>query len=122
MLERRPREPRVVDAEDERARSDRGEPAELRVVAVHGQGRVRWKPLDRRAPALGDELELAVAVELVAEEVAEGQRPRLHALARPPAARASSTSNRPSSASREASSVEATPDTRFAPEALCARA
>ena len=31
------------------------------------------------APALGDELELAVAVELVAEEVAEADGPRLHA-------------------------------------------
>ena len=50
-------------------------------------------------------------------------RPRAAArAARPRAARASSTSNRPSSAPREASSVEATPDTRFAPDALCASA
>ena len=34
---------------------------------------------DRLAPPLGDELELAVAVELVAEEVAEAERARPHA-------------------------------------------
>ena len=82
--------------------------------------RRRVERRDRAAPALRDDLELPVAVELVAEEVAEEDRARRSRAAMSGNA-ASSTSKRPSSASRRARSVEATPETRFAPERLCAR-
>ena len=67
------------------------------------------------APALGDQLELAVAVELVAEEVAEADGPGADAARAPPGSAPSSTSSRPSSAPPAARSVEATPETRLAP-------
>ena len=53
-----------------RVRRARASVADLRVVAVDDELRV-GEGRDRGPPALGDELELAVAVELVAEEVAE---------------------------------------------------
>ena len=49
---------------------------ELRVVGVVDQFRVLWQMGHGTAPALGDELELAVTVELVAEEVPEANRSR----------------------------------------------
>ena len=52
---------------------------DLRVVPVHDHRRVRRQLLHGRPPPLGDELELAVAVELVAEEVAEADHLRPHA-------------------------------------------
>ena len=70
----------------------------------------------RPPPALGDELELAVAVELVAEEVAEADRARPHARARPPAAPPRPPRTAPARRRAAASSAEATPETRFAPE------
>jgi hypothetical protein len=77
VLERRPCLRGVVDAENEAStlgpRSD--EVADLRVVAVHDEQRVR-QLRHGRAPASGHELELAVAVELVAEEVPEAERAR----------------------------------------------
>ena len=56
------------------------EVADHGIVRVHDDRRLGRETRDRRAPALGHELELAVAVELVAEEVAEQQRARPHAL------------------------------------------
>ena len=88
MLERRPRVPRVVDAEREQplGLAAACQLAEQRIVGVHDEQRVGQRR-DRRAPALGDQLELAVAVELVAEEVAERDRARAARAARPRAAR-----------------------------------
>ena len=57
----------------------RAEVADLRVVAVDHEHRLRRQLRRRSTPALGDVLELAVAVELVAEEVAEQHRARADA-------------------------------------------
>ena len=119
VLQRGPREPRVVEAEHGAPAVDAGEVADLRVVAVHDERRVRQRR-DRLAPALRDDLELAVAVELVAEEIAEQERARAeaprHLRAAPP--RPPRTARAPRR--RRGSRVEATPETRFAPESLCA--
>jgi biotin carboxyl carrier protein len=101
--ERLPRAARIVDAEHGGA--GRSEVRELRIVAVDDERDVA-KRRDRVAPAPGKKLELAVPVELVAEEVPEADSARMDA--------------RASSASPAASSVEATPETRFAPARLCA--
>ena len=103
-------------------------PAEVgheRVVRVeHERGGARVRGHDLR-PALGDDLELAVAVELVAEQVGEQQRPRAQLAdhgaepelvdleqAEPP------SSSRPPR--REAAaSAAATPPAMFAPARLC---
>ena len=87
---------------------------------VDDEGRALGQLPHRRAPALGDLLELAVAVELVAEEVAEADRARAAAGARRPATRPRRP--RTGRARRRAASsrVEATPETRLAPELLCA--
>ena len=50
-----------------------------RIVAARDDRRLGRQLGEHAAPALGDRLELAVAVELVAEEVAQRQRVRLHA-------------------------------------------
>ena len=80
MLERRPRVARVVEAERQqplgrrpRASSPSSGSSALTTSSVSGKRR------DRGAPALGDQLELAVAVELVAEQVAEHDRARADA-------------------------------------------
>ena len=65
----------IVEAVDDAV----AERPDLRVVAVqdeHGLGR---ELVDGHAPALGDQLELAVAVELVAEEVPEAHGTRADA-------------------------------------------
>ena len=75
------------------------EVGDQRVVGVeHQRARAGQLAHDLR-PAVGDRLELAVAVELVAEQVAEQQRPRPQLRARPRSSQNSSTSNRPSSPS-----------------------
>ena len=66
---------------DRRDRSDAalvrlGHRRELRVVGVVDELRLRGQRRDRLAPALGDELELAVPVELIAEEIPEADRSR----------------------------------------------
>ncbi len=61
----------VVDAESERFRAASRDVREQRVVGVHDRPRGRVEVENGSAPALGDVLELPVAVELVAEEVAE---------------------------------------------------
>ena len=77
VLERRPRERAGRRAPKTTAGlGAAGEVADERVVAVHDEQRRRASACDGRAPALGDELELAVAVELVAEEVAEAKQRR----------------------------------------------
>src|SRR5581483_9157416 len=77
VLEHRTRDLRVVEPEDETATV--GELGNERVVAVDGKRSV-GKARDRRTPARGDELELTVAIELVAEQIAEAERARLQAL------------------------------------------
>ena len=76
VLERGPGVPRIVDAERDRAGAAVREIADLWVVPVDDQNGVGRERRRCRAPALGDVLELAVAVELVTEEVAEQDRPR----------------------------------------------
>ena len=63
--------PRVVDAEDQGLFAHRSEVADLGVVAVHDKRRVVIKPRNRLPPTSRDELELPVAIELVAKEVPE---------------------------------------------------
>ena len=46
------------------------------VVGVDHERRLRWHRRDRGTPALCDDLELPVAIELIAEEVAESDDPR----------------------------------------------
>src|SRR4051794_24896213 len=65
VLQCRPGTPWIVEPEHARPRMGAREVAHLRVVAVDDELRV-GEPGDRRAPAARDELELAVAVELVA--------------------------------------------------------
>ena len=62
---------RIVEPEDRGVRMLSCEVADLRVVAVHDQRGACRKRRDRRPPALCDKLQLPVAVELVAEEIAE---------------------------------------------------
>ena len=77
VLELRRGVPRVVETEDGRTGPLSRQVADLRVVAVHDQGGIGRKLSHGPAPALGQELELAVAVELVAEQVPEQHRPRM---------------------------------------------
>jgi hypothetical protein len=53
-----------------------------RVVGVDDERGVVGEYRDRSAPALGDDLELAVPVELVAEQVSERDHPRTETLHR----------------------------------------
>ena len=111
----------IVDPEGEPCGAPAGQLRDLRVVRVRDHDRVLRELCDRGAPPRRDRLELAVAVELVAEEVAEAERPRPHCSATPGSA-FSSTSSSARSAPRASSNVDATPETRFAPEVLCASA
>ena len=76
MLQTRSRLARVVEPEAKRALAAVGEVGHDRIVAVHDERGRRGKLTDRRSPALRHDLELAVAVELVAEEVPERHDPR----------------------------------------------
>ena len=79
VLERRPRVPMVVDAEGAHAAGTAlRDLAEQRVVGVRDECRF-GQARQGLAPALRDVLELAIAVELVAEEVGDEYRTRLHA-------------------------------------------
>ena len=76
MLELGRSVPRVVETEDQGLRAQRSKVADLGVVAVYDERRVVIKVRNRLSPASGDELELPIAVELVAKEVAETHRAR----------------------------------------------
>ena len=93
-----------------------GELGDERVVGVDDERRRVGERGDRRAPALGDVLELAVAVELVAKEVAERHDPRAdaphHLGQRELVDLEQARARRRCAASR----VEATPEARLAPE------
>src|SRR5438067_8230271 len=73
MLELRVRVPRVVESEDRPSCGIplTGEIPDLRIVPVDDERGIAPKLADGGPPALGNELELAVAVELVAKKVAE---------------------------------------------------
>ena len=79
MLKRRPSVARVVEPEAKRTLSSLGEVRHDGVVGVHDERRGGWECVHGLSPALGDELELAVAVELVAEEVRERDHARARA-------------------------------------------
>ena len=79
VLQRRPRVGGIVDAKRDRAGAVAAEIADLRIVPVDHEHRFLWQGRGRRPPVGGDVLELAVAVELVAEEVAEQHGARPHA-------------------------------------------
>src|SRR5436190_6042562 len=78
VLELRPRMSRIVEAEHDRAIPLAGELADLWIVPVHDKPRDRSELPHGAAPPFGDELELSVAIELVAEEVSQAQHPWLH--------------------------------------------
>ena len=54
-----------------------GEIRDQRVVGVDQKERLGWQRGDHPPPALGDDLQLSVAIELIAEEVAEADHARL---------------------------------------------
>ncbi len=82
VLEAGSRLPWIVEPEPDRAPTAVREGGDHRVVGVdHERRRVR-EVRDGSAPALGDDLELAVAIELVAKEVAERNDPGPHACQR----------------------------------------
>ena len=76
MLQRRPGDARIVEAEGGAASVRLADRGELWVVGVVHQPRLGRQFGHCVPPAFGNELELAVAVELVAEEVAEADRSR----------------------------------------------
>src|SRR6266516_7518399 len=71
VLQGRPRGREIVDAEDQRTRSLSRELSDLRIVSVDRQRSIAGQRPHRRAPPLRNVLQLAVAIELVTEEIAE---------------------------------------------------
>ena len=78
VLQRRSRDRWVVDAERHRLGSISCEVSHERIVRVDDQARLGRETEHRLTPARPNELELAVAVELVAEEIAQADRARTH--------------------------------------------
>ncbi len=76
MLERCAALRGVVDTERRRVFVRPGEIRHQRIVRVDDEKRLFGKGRDHRPPALGDELQLPVAVELVAKEIAEAHDAR----------------------------------------------
>ena len=87
VLERWAGHARIVETEGDAFRMRLGHRGELRVVGVVDESRLCSQSGHRVPPALGDQLELAVAVELVAEEVAEADRSSAAGVARARGAR-----------------------------------
>jgi hypothetical protein len=79
VLELGQRERVILDAEVERA-VRAAEVGDERVVGVEHERRGGAAPRDELGPAVGDDVQLAVAVELVTEEVREQDRARLDLL------------------------------------------
>ena len=71
VLQRRPGVTRVVEPEPHGSFTPAGEIRHQRIVGIHDERGLRVEPAHSLAPARSDVLELAVAVELVAEEVPE---------------------------------------------------
>ncbi len=63
--------PGIIDSECQHALALSADLGEERVVGVHNERRPFGQIVDGASPALGDELELSVAVELVTKEVSE---------------------------------------------------
>ena len=120
VLELAPRMPLVVDPEPDGLPAGIRERGHLRVVDVEDEDRRGREVGGCGPPAVGDVLQLAVAVELVAEEVAEADGPRPHALGHL-GQRALVDLEEAQVGPRDSSRVEATPETRLAPEPLWAR-
>src|SRR5262249_13062982 len=117
VLQRGTRVPVVVEPEGaDRARAREHDLAEQRVVGIRDERGLR-QARKRRAPALRDVLELDVAVELVPAQIAEQDGTAVDAAS---GSAAATTAKSRSWATGEASRVDAIPDTRFAPDALCA--
>src|ERR1700751_73980 len=76
VLERRPRNARIVEAEGHAPWMRLADGRQLRVVGVVDELGLFRQRSDRLPPALCHELELAVTVELVAKEIAETDRTR----------------------------------------------
>ena len=110
----------VLHAEVGHAAAPAAEVRHQRVVGVQHEACPAVELGHELRPAVGQQLELAVAVELVAEQVGEEQQARLH-VARDAGSQASSTSKSPSwPRSRPASSsAVATPQDMFEPARLC---
>ncbi len=70
----------VLHAEVGHLRAVAPEVGDQRVVGVEHEARPPVQPLDQLRPAVGEQLELAIAVELVAEQVGEQQQPRVELL------------------------------------------
>jgi hypothetical protein len=79
MLEGGARLSRIVEPERDGVGGARGQVAHHRVVGVHDDGGACPESRNGRPPAPGHELELAVAVELVAEEVRQADDTRADA-------------------------------------------
>ena len=77
VLERRAALGGIVDAERGRIGVRPGEIRDQRVVGVDQKERLGRQRGDHPPPALGDDLQLPVAIELIAEEVAEADHARL---------------------------------------------
>ena len=75
MLERRAGYARIVEAEGDAVRMTLAHGRELGVVGVVRELRIIRQRGHGGPPPLGHELELAVAVELVTEQVGEADRP-----------------------------------------------
>ena len=77
MLHPRQRLRVVLDAEVGHALATAAEVGHERVVGVQHEARLAVQALDQLRPAVGQQLELAVAVELVAEQVGEQEQARV---------------------------------------------
>ena len=97
-----------------------GEVADLRVVAVHDERASRAASATASRQRAATSLELAVAVELVAEEVAEQQRLRPHAPRDLGQRRLVDLEQAELGVARRGAGWRRRPETRFAPELLCA--
>ena len=72
----------IVESEPNRTGTAVGKVRDDGVVRVHDERRLCREARHGRPPALGDELQLAVPIELVAKEIAESDDSRLRALER----------------------------------------
>ena len=120
VLERRAGLRGVVETEGDAARRSRARSPTCGSSALTTSVASAGSAPTAVAPALGDLLQLAVAVELVAKQVAEAHRPRPDAPRDVGKGRPRPPRTGRARASRALRRVEATPETRFAPELLCA--
>ena len=115
VLEMRPGVARVVEAEAERRRASVGEIRRRRVVRVHDERRVDGKARRRRRASARRRARARRSGRAGRGRGCRGRRTRGRIRASASGSAASSTSNRPSSARRAATSADAIPERRFAP-------